>query len=195
MNNKIRDLKIRLMLEAEKELTEDLTEVQRFQYYLGRMQFLHYVSGKENLLEADCSGSVWLALLLATGCGIRVTADTLYKKFFTKRNPDKSDIQAAFFISNYDRKIGNRIYHEGECAHVAGLAGADVVLNCVEPYAVLRSLSDMRPVVYQAMDYTVVIRGLDRRALQKASDERSDLFGADYEFLQFQKMITEEKGA
>ena len=86
MNQKIRDLKIRLMLEAEKELTEDLTEVQRYQYYLGRMQFLHYVSGKENLLEADCSGSVCLALLLATGCGIRVTADTLYKKFFTKKN-------------------------------------------------------------------------------------------------------------
>ena len=49
MNDKIRDLKIRLMLEAEKELTEDLTEAQRYQYYLGRMQFLHYVSGKENL--------------------------------------------------------------------------------------------------------------------------------------------------
>ena len=194
MNEKIRDLKIRLMLEAEKELTEDLTEVQRYQYYLGRMQFLHYVSGKENLLEADCSGSVCLALLLATGCGIRVTADTLYKKFFTKKNPDKSDIQAVFFISNYDRKLGNRLYHEGECAHVAGLAGTDVVLNCVEPYAVLRSVSDMRP-VYNAMDYTVVVRGLDRKALQKASDERSDLFGADYEFLQFQKAITEEKGA
>ena len=194
MNQKIRDLKIRLMLEAEKELTEDLTEVQRYQYYLGRMQFLHYVSGKENLLKADCSGSVCLALLLATGCGIRVTADTLYKKFFTKKNPDKSEIQAVFFITNYDRKLGNRLYHEGECAHVAGLAGTDVVLNCVEPYAVLRSLSDMRP-VYNAMDYMVVIRGLDRRALQKASDERSDLFGADYEFQEFAKLLSEEKGA
>ena len=39
-----RDLKMRLMLEAEKELTQDLSEVQRYQYYLGRMQFLHYVS-------------------------------------------------------------------------------------------------------------------------------------------------------
>ena len=53
-----RDLKMRLMLEAEKELTQDFSEVQRYQYYLGRMQFLHYVSGKENLLQADCSGSV-----------------------------------------------------------------------------------------------------------------------------------------
>ena len=58
----------------------------------------------------------------------------------------------------------------------------------------LRSLSDMRP-VYNAMDYMVVIRGLDRRALQKASDERSDLFGADYEFQEFAKLLSEEKGA
>ncbi len=193
MNEKIRDLKIRLMLEAEKELTEDLTEVQRYQYYLGRMQFLHYVSGKENLFEADCSGSVCLALL-ATGCGIRVTADVLYRKFFTKKNPEAGDIKAAFFISNYDRKLGNRLYHEGECAHVAGVAGTDVVLNCVEPYAVLRSLSDMRP-VYNAMDYTVVVRGLDIHALQKASDERSDLFGADYEFTEFAELLSQEKGA
>ena len=191
MDNK-RDLRMRLMLEAEKELTKDMSEVQRYQYYLGRMQFLLYTSGKENLLESDCSGSVCLALLLSTGCSIRVTADALYRKFFTKKNPDKNDIQAVFFISNYDRRLGGRLYKEGECAHVAGVAGTDVVLNCVEPCAVLRSISDMRP-VYNAMDYTVVVRGLDRAALQKASDERTDLFGADYEFLQFQKAICEDK--
>lgn len=54
---------------------------------------------------------------------IRVTADALYRKFFTKKCPDKSDIQAVFFICNYDRKVGSRLYHEGECAHVAGVAG------------------------------------------------------------------------
>lgn len=77
-------------------------------------------------------------------------------------------------------------------AHVCGVAGTDVVLNCVEPYAVLRSISDMRP-VYNAMDYTVVVRGLDIKALQKANDEGSDLFGADYEFMEFKKAITEDK--
>ena len=45
------NLRMRLMLEAEKELTENLTEVQRYQYYLGRMQFLHYVSGKEKRIN------------------------------------------------------------------------------------------------------------------------------------------------
>ena len=52
----------------------------------------------------------------------------------------------------------------------------------------------MRP-VYNAMDYTVVVRGLDRKALQKANDERSDLFGADYEFQEFAKLLSEEKQA
>jgi murein DD-endopeptidase len=187
------NLRMRLMLEAEKEIVEGLTEAERYRYFLGRMQFLKYESGKENLTSFDCSGSVCLALLLSTGCAIRVTADSLYRKYFTKKNPDKNDIQAAFFITLYDRKLGSRVYKENEVCHVAGICGKDVVLNCVEPYAVLRSISDMRP-VYNAMDYTVVVRGLDRKALQKASDERSDLFGADYEFLEFEKAISEDKG-
>ena len=74
----------------------------------------------------------------------------------------------------------------------------DVVLFCGHPFGVEQAAArialDMRP-VYNAMDYTVVIRGLDRRALQKASDERSDLFGADYEFTEFAKLLSEEKGA
>lgn len=187
-----RNVQARIMLEAEKELLDTLNESQKFRYFLGRMQFLEYKSGKENLLNADCSGTVCLALLLATGCSIRVTADTLYRKYFTKKQPDKNDIRAAFFITNYDRKLGDRLYKEGECAHVAGLAGNDVVLNCVEPYAVLRSISDMRP-VYDAMDYTIVIRGLDREALQKASNEGKDLFSPDSEFLELKKLVVEKR--
>ena len=101
------NLRMRLILEAEKEIVEGLTEVERYRYFLGRMQFLRYESGKENLISSDCSGSVCLALLLATGCAIRVTADALFKKYFTKKNPDKDDIQAAFFMTLYDRKLGS----------------------------------------------------------------------------------------
>lgn len=187
-----KDLQIRLMLEAEKEVIKDLTESQKYKYFLGRMQFVKYELGKENLLSSDCSGSICLALLLATGCSIRVTADELYRRYFTKKNPDKDDIQAAFFITLYDRKLGNRLYKENEVAHVAGVCGADVVLNFVEPFSVLRSLSDMKP-YYYANDYKIVIRGLDRAALQKASDEGKDLFGPDPEFKAFQKMTLEER--
>ena len=52
------NLRMRLMLEAEKEIVEGLTEAERYRYFLGRMQFLHYESGKENLISSDCSGSV-----------------------------------------------------------------------------------------------------------------------------------------
>ena len=86
-----------------------------------------------------------LTLLLATRCSIRVTADALFRKYFTKKNPDKDDIQAAFFITLYDRKLGARLYKENIVCHVAGLCGRDVVLNCVEPVYELRSLSDMKP--------------------------------------------------
>ena len=187
------NLKIRLMLEAEKEIVAELSEAERYSYFLGRMQFLTYESGKENLLSSDCSGSVCLALLLSTGCAIRVTADALFKKYFTKRNPEKSDIQAAFFITLYDRKIGNRLYKENEVCHVAGVCGRDVVLNCVEPFSELRSLSDMKP-YYQANDYRVIVRGLDRETLQKASEDNVDLFGPDYEFEQIRNAIDGERG-
>ena len=190
MDNK--NLRMRLMLEAEKEIVSGLNEAERYRYFLGRMQFLRYESGKENMISSDCSGSVCLALLLATGCSIRVTADTLFKKYFTKKNPEKNDIQAAFFITLYDRKLGTRLYKENEVCHVAGVCGTDVVLNCVEPYSVLRSLSDMKP-FYQANDYRVVVRGLDREALQKASDDNVDLFGADYQFMQIREAIDGER--
>ena len=190
MDNK--NLRMRLMLEAEKEIVSGLNEAERYRYFLGRMQFLRYESGKENMISSDCSGSVCLALLLATGCSIRVTADALFKKYFTKKNPDKDDIQAAFFITLYDRKLGSRLYRENEVCHVAGVCGTDVVLNCVEPYSVLRSLSDMKP-FYQANDYRVVVRGLDREALQKASDDNVDLFGADYQFMQIREAIDGER--
>ena len=190
MDNK--NLRMRLMLEAEKEIVSGLNEAERYRYFLGRMQFLRYESGKENMISSDCSGSVCLALLLATGCSIRVTADALFKKYFTKKNPEKNDIQAAFFITLYDRKLGSRLYKENEVCHVAGVCGTDVVLNCVEPYSVLRSLSDMKP-FYQANDYRVVIRGLDREALQKASDDNVDLFGADYQFMQIREAIDGER--
>jgi len=190
MDNK--NLRMRLMLEAEKEIVSGLNEAERYRYFLGRMQFLRYESGKENMISSDCSGSVCLALLLATGCSIRVTADTLFKKYFTKKNPEKNDIQAAFFITLYDRKLGTRLYKENEVCHVAGVCGTDVVLNCVEPYSVLRSLSDMKP-FYQANDYRVVVRGLDREALQKASDNNVDLFGADYQFMQIREAIDGER--
>lgn len=187
------DLKMRILLESEKSIVENLTEAERYRYFLGRMQFLKYESGKENLLRSDCSGSVCLALLLATGGSIRVTADTLLKKYFTKKYPESDEIQAVFFVTLYDRRLGGRLYRAGEACHVAGVCGKDVVLNCVEPCSVLRSVSDMKP-YYNANDYRIVTRGLDRAALQEASDKGKDLFGADPEYTAVRKAISQTRG-
>ena len=175
---------IAYMIEAERNFVKDLSEAQRFRYFLGRMQYVEYESGSEDFLSADCSGSVCFALLLATGCAVRVTADELYRKFFTKKRFSDDDIQAVFFIADGPKKIGYRVYHDKECAHVAGVCGKDVVLNCVYPNAILRSISDMIP-FYNKIGYKIVIRGLDRRALHRASRLGTDLYGADSEFLQF----------
>ena len=186
------DLTVRILLECEKKVTENLTPEERFKYFLGRMQYLKYRSGKENFAEADCSGSVCLALLMATGYSIRVTADDLYRRFFTKRNPDKDTIQAAFVTTLYDRQFGARRYKAGEVCHVAGVCGKGVVLNCVEPRSYLRDLHDFTA-YYQANDYTVHVRGLDMEALKKASEEDNSLFGADEEFLDLKKALTEAR--
>ena len=47
------DLRFRLMLEAEKEIVEGLSEPEKYRYFFGFMQFLKYESGKEKLLRSD----------------------------------------------------------------------------------------------------------------------------------------------
>ena len=178
-----RNVKIRLLLEGEKELTENLTVEEKYRYYLGRMQFMLYTSGAETIGKSDCSGSVCLALLLSTGYGIRVTADTLYRKYFTLPDGGKNTIRAAFFLSNYDRAPDStgRIYHENEAAHVVGLCGDDVCLDCSPPRSRLRCFSTMVN-VYRAIDYRCVVRSLNMAALKEAAGCGRDLFGPDEEF-------------
>ena len=40
----------------------------------------------------------------------------------------------------------------------------------------------------------MIVRGLDREALQKASDDNVDLFGADYQFEQIRDSIDGVRG-
>lgn len=64
---------------------------------------------------SDCSGSVCAALSLALGVKVRVTADALYRKFFTDDMEGFSEggfLYAAFFL---DRS--------GKALHVAGWCG------------------------------------------------------------------------
>ena len=88
---------LRPVSEMEKRFTDTLLTYEGCIYKLG----------KNSRYESDCSGSVCSALSAALGKNIRVTADDLYRKYFTK--PYAGGIHAVFFLDN-----------NGKAVHVAG---------------------------------------------------------------------------
>lgn len=78
-----------------------------------------------------------------------------------------------------------------EVAHVAGICGNDVVLDCSPPVSRLRCLTTMIR-IYQGMDYRCRIRSLDRDALEKAARQGADLFGLDAEYEEYMRAMAEE---
>lgn len=169
------------VFEVEKGQFAKMNEQEKFIYVLLLQYRSPYLWGKELPVGADCSGSVCLALAAATGKIIRTTANDLYRKFFTIRNPDVNDIQAVFFIAQSDRPHGDRVLRAGEVGHVTGVISEGVVMNVVEPRADIRLINSLRN-SYALRGYDMAIRGLDRKAYVAAADAGTDLFGLDAEF-------------
>ncbi|MBR1402613.1 MAG: C40 family peptidase [Treponema sp.] len=82
-----------------------------------------YVWGGSSIDGSDCSGSVCAALNAVFGTSIRVTADGLYRFYFTRNAESDSHIQAAFFLDE-----------NGKAVHVAGALGGGLYMNesCIE---------------------------------------------------------------
>ena len=177
------------LFEVEKKQFEAMTVREKFIYFLLLQYRSPYLWGMELPSGADCSGAVCLALAAATGCVIRTTAEGLYRKYFTLRNPGPDDIQAVFFTTTYDREHGDRLAKKGEVVHVAGIIHDGVVMNVVEPKADIRLVSSLRH-SYSLMGCDLVIRGLNMQAFRDAGRDGTDLFGLDAEFSQF---VKEEK--
>ena len=176
---------------VEKEQFAQMCGRDRYVYFLLLQFRTPYLWGKELPTGADCSGAVCLALAAATGKVIRTTANELYKKFFTKRNPGVDDIQAVFFVSQHDRKHGERVLRTGEVGHVAGVIAEGAVMNMSAPLSDIRLINSIRN-SYALIGYDMVIRGLDEKALDEAVDAGSDLFGLDAEFADFIELEKEE---
>ncbi len=177
-------LKWNALLETEKQQCSLMSEAERFAYFL-LLQFKSpYSWGKENPLGADCSGAVCLALNMATGLKVRTTADGLYRLFFKNKKPAENDIRAAFFITRTDVKHGEGRARKGTAIHVAGLVGDGVVLNMGMPSAQVRTLDSLRT-EYHFRGCNMEVRGLDRKALEKAAREKRELFGLDEELKQY----------
>jgi len=95
------------LMENEKRQFEAMNETDKFIYFLLLQFGSPYGWGKENPIEADCSGKVCMALFAATGFLIRTTADDLLKRVFTKANPRQGEIRAVFYVTKKDMKHGD----------------------------------------------------------------------------------------
>jgi len=177
------------IFEVEKEQFKGMSEQERYVFFLLLQYRSPYLWGKELPTGADCSGSVCLALAAATGKVVRTTANELYRKFFTIRNPDVKDIQAVFFLSQHDRSHGDRVLRVGEVGHIAGVISDGVVMNVVHPKADIRIIASLRN-SYALQGYDMAIRGLDRKVFVEAADAGTDLFGLDAEFAEYMAVET-----
>jgi murein DD-endopeptidase len=169
-----------VIFENEKRQFEKMSELERFAYFLLLQFGSPYGWGKENPEASDCSGAVCLALYAATGLLIRTTADDLYRRVFTRVNPRPSDIRAVFYITKKDKRHGDRAATAGTVVHVAGIVADGIILNSQEPCAKVRLITGLSD-TFQRSGHEVVIRGLDRAALERLAGEGTN-YGIDPEF-------------
>jgi murein DD-endopeptidase len=169
------------LMENEKRQFEKMNEHDKFVYFLLLQFGSPYGWGKENPISSDCSGAVCMALFAATGLLIRTTADDLLKRVFTKVNPQKGDIRAVFFATKKYEKHGDSYVNAGTATHVAGILDDGVILNSQEPSARVRRLSDVSD-TFLRNGYDVIIRGLDKAALEKLAADGKAVYDLDEGF-------------
>jgi murein DD-endopeptidase len=171
-------------MENEKRQFENMSEPNKFIYFLLLQFGSPYGWGKENPESSDCSGAVCLALYAATGLLIRTTADDLYRRVFTKTNPRPEDIRAVFYVTKKDKTHGDGYAAAGTATHVAGILDDGVILNSQEPYAKVRRITDVSD-WFQKSGHEVAIRGLDRESLARLAGEGKTRYGLDNELGHF----------
>jgi murein DD-endopeptidase len=174
-------IKWNALTEQEKKKFEKMNEAQRFIYFLLKQFGSPYGWGKENPETSDCSGAVCMALYAATGLLIRTTADDLLKRVFTMINPKRTDIRAVFYITKKDKRHGDGYAAAGTATHVAGIIGDGVILNSQEPCAMIRQIYEVSD-YFQKEGHEVLIRGLNREALERLAKEGKTRYGLDREF-------------
>lgn len=172
------------LMENEKKQFEKMNEHDKFVYFLLLQFGSPYGWGKENPIEADCSGKVCMSLFAATGLLIRTTADDLFKRVFTRVNPRNTDIRAVFYVTKKNMKHGDRMVAAGTCTHIAGFVDEGVILNSQQPTARVRRVNDVSD-WYQRNGYDIHIRGLNREMLERLANEGKTVYGLDPEFQQF----------
>ena len=172
------------LMENEKRQFEKMSEHDKFVYFLLLQFGSPYGWGAENPVKSDCSGAVCMALFAATGLLIRTTADDLFKRAFTKVNPRKDDIRAIFYVTRKDKKHGDRRVAAGTAVHIAGILEDGIILNSQEPFAKVRNITEVSS-WFQQQGHDVLVRGLDRIALEHLAKEGKTVYGLDADFKRF----------
>jgi len=168
------------LMETERRQFEAMDESDRFIYFLLLQYGSPYGWGNENPGASDCSGAVCMALYAATGLLVRTTADDLLRRVFTVANPRAGDIRAVFYLTKNGRSHGDRLVAAGTATHIAGFVDDGVILNSQQPAARLRRVSDVSD-WYLRNGHEVVVRGLDRAALERLANAGA-VWGLDAEF-------------
>jgi len=172
------------LMKNEKAQFEKMNEHDRFVYFLLLQFGSPYGWGSENPVTSDCSGAVCMALFAATGFLIRTTADDLLKRVFTKVNPQAGEIRAIFYVTRKEKKHGAGWVAAGTCTHIAGILENGIIMNSQEPYAKVRNISEVSN-WFQREGHDVLVRGLDRLALETLAMEKKTVYGLDKEFSRF----------
>ncbi len=131
---------------------DGICESKAFGLLLQEFNGVPYVWGGSSLNGSDCSGCVCTCLNVLFNKHIRVTADTLYKKYFTEKVNEHA-ISALFFLDTQDKAI-----------HVAGYMGDGLYMNesSLEKYgAVPRTCEQM---VMKYISFKPVLRSLGKGA-------------------------------
>jgi hypothetical protein len=167
---------------AQSYKLERATEAERFRQLALLLVDAPYRWGQETLRGTDCSGTVCFPLFMM-GYDVRVTADVLYRKLFTRpvaepeEETDPERIMCVFYITRRAIRHGELSVPAGTAIHVTPVVGRYVVVNAGDPVS-LETAAHVRR-WFEAKQCGAEWRELDRGALQQMHNAHRYLWGAD----------------